>query len=185
MAEPRIERLSEEDARAAAQGAGLPEAMATLNVFRVLLHHPELTGAIGGLLQMLLFRGVLDRRLRELVIMRIGWRTGSLYEWTQHWRVARQLDVSEADLLAVRDWRSADLDEAARAVLQATDDTLERGSIAPGAWRACERALPDRRALLELVAAIGTWMLFSQLLQSRDIPLEDGVAPWPPDGERP
>jgi alkylhydroperoxidase family enzyme len=185
MKESRIERLSEEQAREAASRAGLPEAMAPLNVFRVLLHHPELAKAISGLLTMLLFRGKLERRLRELVIMRIGWQTGSVYEWTQHWRVALQLDVSEADLLAVRDWRNSDLGEAERAVLQATDDCLERGAISAGAWRACERALPGREELLELVAAIGNWSLFSQLLQSLEIPLEDGVTPWPPDGERP
>ncbi len=185
MKEARIERLSEEQAREAAARAGLPEAMAPLNVFRVLLHHPELSGAIAGLLTMLLFRGKLDRRLRELVIMRIGWRTGSVYEWTQHWRVALQLDVSQADLLAVRDWRNRDLGDAERAVLQATDDTLEHGAISAETWRACERVLPGREELLELVAAIGNWSLFSQLLQSLEIPLEDGVTPWPPDGERP
>lgn len=42
--------------------------------------------------------------MRELVIMRIGWVTGSVYEWTQHWGVATALGVDQADLLAVRDW---------------------------------------------------------------------------------
>jgi hypothetical protein len=70
-------------------------------------------------------------------------------------------------------------------VLQATDDTLERGSIQAGTFAECARQLPDRESLLELVAAIGNWSLFSQLLQSLGIPLEDGTTPWPPDGERP
>ncbi len=183
--EPRIERLSVEEAREAAARAGLPEAMAPLNVFRVLLHHPSLTQAISGLLTMLLFRGVLDPRLRELVIMRIGWVTGSAYEWAQHWRVALQLDVAEADLLAVRDWRSSELGPAERAVLQATDETLESGSISAETWAQCAALLPGRDALLELVAAIGNWSLFSQLLQSLEIPLEDDVTLWPPDGRVP
>ena len=64
----------------------------------------------------------LDARLRELVIMRIGWATGSVYEWTQHWRVALQLGVDEADVLAVRDWRSSDrFGPVERAVLAYTD----------------------------------------------------------------
>ena len=33
--------------------------------------------------------------------MRIGWRQGSVYEWTQHWRVARMLEIPEDDLLGV------------------------------------------------------------------------------------
>jgi hypothetical protein len=39
----------------------------------------------------MLWHGKLDPRLRELVIMRIGWLTASDYEWTQHWRVAQGL----------------------------------------------------------------------------------------------
>ena len=37
----------------------------------------------------------------------------------------------------------------------------------------------------KLVIAIGNWRLFSALLRSLDVPLEDGVAPWPPDGRAP
>ena len=183
--EPRITRLSEEEAVVAAKAADLPEQMAPLNVFRVLLHHPKLTQAISGLLTTLLFRGKLDARLRELVIMRIGWRTGSEYEWTQHWRVARQLGVSEADLLAVRDWEPSDLGRAERAVLRATDETLGDGAISPATWKECEAVLPGREELLELVTAIGNWNLFSQLLRTLEIPLEEGVEAWPPDGAIP
>ncbi|MFP8876864.1 MAG: carboxymuconolactone decarboxylase family protein, partial [Myxococcota bacterium] len=35
---------------------------------------------------------------------------------------------------------------------------------------------------LELLGAIGTWRFVSQLLRSLEVPLEEGVAPWPPDG---
>jgi hypothetical protein len=35
------------------------------------------------------------------------------------------------------------------------------------------------------VTAIGNWRLFSSLLQSLDIPLEEGVEAWPPDGREP
>lgn len=180
---PRIPMLSVEEAKAAAEQAGVPAQMAELSVFRVLLHHPPLAKAVTGLLTTLLFRGKLDARLRELVIMRIGWATGSEYEWTQHWRVAVQLGVSEDDLLAVRDWRrSSRFGEAERAVLAATDETLEKGAIGAETFERCRKHLGGTEQLLELVAAIGNWRLFSQLLRSLEIPLEEGVASWPPDG---
>ena len=182
----RIPLLSVEEAKLAAEQIGLPAQMAELSVFRVLLRHPELCKAIFGLLSGLLFRGKLDARLRELVILRIGWATKSEYEWTQHWRVASQLGVSEADMLAVRDWRqSGRFGAAEHAVLAATDETLEQGAISPETWRACETELGSHENLLELVAAIGNWRLFSSLLRSLEIPLEDGVSSWPPDGVRP
>lgn len=186
-AEPRVPMLELADARDAARRHGLPEAFAELSVFRILLRHPTLAQRLGELLQTLLFSGnALDPRLRELIILRIGWRTGAVYEWTQHWRVARGLDIPEADLLAVRRWQeSAALSDADRAVLQATDDTLEAGAISDAAWEACCRHLRSDSERVELVVALGNWTMFSQLLRSLRVPLEDGVAAWPPDGETP
>ena len=182
----RVRRLTADEAKAAAQEVGIPEFMADLSVFQVLLNNPPVAGALSELLSTLLWKGSLDARLRELMIMRIGWATGSVYEWTQHWRVATQLGVDEEDILAVRDWRSSDrFGDAERAVLAATDETLETGTISDEAWAACARALPDDAHLVEMVIAIGNWRLFSALLRSLDVPLEDGVAPWPPDGRAP
>jgi alkylhydroperoxidase family enzyme len=184
--EPRIKRLSLDESRAAAEAVGIAPQFAELNVFRVLLHQPKLAKAISEMLVTLLFRGKLAHRLRELVILRIGWVTASEYEWTQHWRVALELGVPEADALAVRDWRSNDsLGPADRAVLAATDETLETGAISAETWAECERHVGGPQELLDLVASIGNWRLFSQLLQSLEIPLEDGVAGWPPDGRIP
>lgn len=183
MTEARIPLISIDAARKAAQEAGIPEAFAELNIFRALLHHPKLAGQIGGMLMTLLFGGKLDARLRELVIMRIGWATGSVYEWTQHWRIAKELGVEEAELLALRDWRAQpDWSELDRAVLSATDETLEAGAVSAETWAQCSRLLPGVEEQLELVAAIGTWRLISQLLRSLEVPLEEGVAAWPPDG---
>jgi hypothetical protein len=86
----------------------------------------------------------------------------------------------------VRDWRGHDHWSAAdRAILAATDETLEGGAISAATREACAKALPTVEERLELVAAIGTWRMISGILRSLDIPLEDGVAAWPPDGARP
>lgn len=181
----RTARLSVDDAKAAAEAAGVPAMMADLSVFQVLLVNPNVAGALNGLLSALLWRGSLDARLRELVIMRIGWATGSVYEWTQHWRVAAQLGVDADDIVAVRDWVNSDrLGDIERAVLAATDETLATGSISSETWARCAAHFDDAQ-LVELVVAIGNWRLFSSLLLSLDIPLEEGVEPWPPDGLAP
>jgi alkylhydroperoxidase family enzyme len=185
MAE-RIAMLDPDQAIAAARAHGIRESMAKVNAYRILLRHPELAKAVNHLLTMLLFSGnKLDRRLRELAIMRIGWATGSEYEWTQHWRFATNIGIPAEHVVAVRDWRTAAcFDAADRAVLAAVDDTLEGGKISAPVWTECARHLgPDE--LLELVVAIGNWSMFSQLLRSLEVPLEEGVAGWPPDGERP
>ncbi|HJL62080.1 MAG TPA: carboxymuconolactone decarboxylase family protein, partial [Pseudomonadales bacterium] len=104
MNQPIIPLLSEAEALNVAQEHGFPEQMASLSVFRVLLKHPDLAKSVVQLLTTLLFTGnQLDKRLRELLIMRIGWATGAVYEWTQHWRVAKDLEIPDEDPLAVRD----------------------------------------------------------------------------------
>ena len=118
---------------------------------------------------------------------RLGWSTGSDYEWTQHWRIALGVGVDEDDLLAVRDWRAADrFGDAERAVLAATDETVADGAISAATWDAClTHVSDDPVVLLELVSAIGLWRMVSGVLRSLEVPLEDGVASWPPDGQSP
>lgn len=186
MTEARVPRLSGDEARAAADAVGVPAVMADLSVFQVLLRNPRVAKALQDMLNALLWQGELDVRLRELVIMRIGWVTGSVYEWTQHWRVATGLGLAAEDLVGVRDWRAyARFGPAERAVLAATDETLATGTISAATWAECERHVGGAAELIELVVAIGNWRLFSSLLRSLEIPLEDGVAPWPPDGKPP
>ena len=185
MSKPPIELLTPEQAKEAAATVGLPEMMANLNVFAGLLHDPPVAKAMADLLATLLFGGQLDARLRELVIMRLGWGCGSVYEWTQHWPLALGVGISEETCLAVRDWRGSRLfSELERAVLAATDDTISGTNINDETWAVLRHHLPTAQ-LVELVVVISHWRLYASLLNTLEIPLEEGVAPWPPDGQGP
>ena len=161
--------------------------MSHLNIFRALLNHPELAKTVSTLLSMLLWKANrFDERLRELIIMRVGWRTGSLYEWTQHWNVALRIGMGEEEILAVRDWRTSSvLNDADKAVLAATDETLDHGRISDKIWEQCREQIGDDAQLAEMVVAISNWRMFSEVLQSLQIPLEAGIEHWPPDGKVP
>jgi alkylhydroperoxidase family enzyme len=187
MTQPRVPRLPVEEAKAAADEAGVPNYMAELAIFQVLLNHPTLARALNDLLATMLWHGSLDTRLRELAILRIGWLTASDYEWTQHWRVALGLGVSAEDLLGVRDWQAHNgFGPIERAVLAATDDVVRDGVVSAESWAACERELgEDPSVLIELVTAIGAWRMVASILLSLQVPLEEGVASWPPDGRPP
>ena len=182
----RVALVSPEAARRIGQEAGLPERMAGSGAFRTLANHPELLKAVYGQLTTLLFRNKLDTRLRELMIMRIAWVTGSEYEWTQHWRVSTAAGIPADDILAVRDWQHSDrLTAADRAVLAATDEALASKTISDAAWEAVTKHITDPAEQVEFIVAMGNWTLFSMLLRNLRIPLEDGITGWPPDGKRP
>jgi alkylhydroperoxidase family enzyme len=118
--------------------------------------------------------------------MRIGWVTGSEYEWTQHWPLAQEMfGCTAEELLAVRDWRAGGcFDPVDRAVLTATDELLETGDLRDETWRSCFDGL-GRNAAIEMVAAVATWSLISKLARGLRVPLEEGVEGWPPDGRVP
>ena len=176
-----------EESLSRAEEFGIVPDIAKLNVFRTLLHHPRVARVVNDLLLMLLFDGnKVDARLRELLIMRIGWHTNCDYEWTQHWHIALRFGLTEEELEAVKDWRNADcFTEADKAVLAATDETLEDGRISDATWSACEAALGEAEQLIELNIAIGCWRLISQFARSAQLELEEGVDSWPPDGQSP
>lgn len=187
MKPTRVPLLPVAEAKAAADEAGVPDYMADLSIFQVLLNHPRLARTFNDLLATMLWHGALEPRLRELVIMRIGWLTACDYEWTQHWRVASGLGVTAEDLLGVRDWQSySGFGATERAVLAATDDVVRDGAVSAESWAACERELQgDTTVLIELVTAVGSWRMVASLLKSLQVPLEEGVASWPPDGVSP
>ncbi|MGZ5119522.1 MAG: carboxymuconolactone decarboxylase family protein [Burkholderiales bacterium] len=183
----RLELVPVEEARRLGAEMGIGEAQASRSAFRMLAYHPDLVRQVYGLLKMLATRNKLPSRLRELMIMRIGWTTGSEYEWFQHYRIAKaEAGLTDAELVALRDWRSSELfSEADRAVLAAVDDTRERGEISDAVWTQCEQLFKEPAVLVEMVVMIGNWMLFSQLLKTLRVPIEDGATPWPPDGKAP
>ncbi|HVM40213.1 MAG TPA: carboxymuconolactone decarboxylase family protein, partial [Acidimicrobiia bacterium] len=55
MTEGRIARLTIDEAKEAAEAAGVPEYMAELSIFRVLLRHPRLAARINDLLGQMLW----------------------------------------------------------------------------------------------------------------------------------
>lgn len=187
MGVSRIPPLDPEAAAAAAAAAGVPGYMTSLTVFRTLLHHPGLARTSNELLSALLFGGALDVRLRELIIMRLGWTTGSVYEWTQHWRIAIDLGVPAEDLQGVRQWEAYPrFGPAERAVLAATDETVRDGAVSDTTWDGLVAHVgADPALLLEVLGVIGLWRMVSSILRSAQVELEPGLEPWPPDGVGP
>lgn len=183
----RIPFLSKEEALKRGRALGMDDYICQLNLFRVLLHYPEVAVELNkSILALVSSDAALSHRLRELIIMRIAWVTQSAYEWTQHWQVSILFGLQAEEIVAVKDWQqAAEFDEHDKVVLRATDDTLSYGAIQQATWDELARLLPEPAAQITVVASIGNWLMFAQLLKSLDIPLEEGAQVWPPDGQGP
>ncbi|CAM3129630.1 carboxymuconolactone decarboxylase family protein [Mycobacterium colombiense] len=183
--DPRLPLLPLEQAAQAADKIGIDPRYLVQPIWTMLLARPKFAKALYSVLTDLLFRSTLPVRLRELLIMRIGWATAAEFEWAQHWQVATRAGVDPEDLLAVRDWRSSDrFDAADQAALAAADDVIAAGEVSDHSWAALRSHYSDSE-LLELIAVVATWHYVSVLVRSLRVPLDDGMSPWPPDGRAP
>src|SRR5258707_14209027 len=179
----RVPMVSLERARELGEAMDMPARRTQSEAFRTVANSPGADRFACSQLMQLLENNKFDTRLRELMIMRIGWVTGSAYEWTQHWRVATTAGIPPEDILAVRDWRNSDrLSPADKAILAATDECLGGKSISDTTWAEVAKYVTDPGQQVELVIAMGNWMSFSLLFRNLRIPLAEGVAVWPPDG---
>jgi alkylhydroperoxidase family enzyme len=179
----RVPMVSLERARELGEAMGMPARRTQSEAFRVVANNPGVARVAFGQLMQLLENNKFDTRLRELMIMRIGWVTGSVYEWTNHWRVATTAGIPPEDILAVRDWQNSErLKPADKAILAATDECLAGKSISHAAWAEVAKHVTEPPEQVEFIIAMGNWMMFSLLFRNLRIPLAEGVFVWPPDG---
>jgi alkylhydroperoxidase family enzyme len=179
----RVPMVSPERAVEIGETLGMPARRTQSEAFRVVANNPGVARVAFSQLMQLLENNKFDTRLRELMIMRIGWVTGSVYEWTNHWRVATTAGIPPEDILAVRDWQKSDrLNAADKAVLTATDECLAGKSISDASWAEVAKYVTDPGHQVEFIIAMGNWLMFSMLFRNLRIPLGEGVAVWPPDG---
>ena len=69
-----------------------------LNIFRVLMNHPQLTKRWAVFAAHVLHKQTLPPRERELLILRIGWLNQAEYEWAQHVEIAKRSGISEDEI---------------------------------------------------------------------------------------
>jgi 4-carboxymuconolactone decarboxylase len=155
------------------------------NVLGTLLRHPALAGPFLRYNNVLLRDPAVGARLRELMILRVAWRTRSEYEWLQHVRIAESCGITRDEIDAVAAGAGAGTwSEVERDVLAATDQLLDGYRIEDDTWARLGAAL-DERQLIEVAFVVGTYtalaMAFNSFGLEPDPDLHDLDAPPLPD----
>ncbi|GAC1656961.1 MAG: hypothetical protein NVS9B1_13560 [Candidatus Dormibacteraceae bacterium] len=154
-------------------GAGPP-----LNIFATLAHHPLLLrrfNALGGVF--IQFNKVPSRE-REIVILRVGWRCGAVYEFGQHTRIGRQEGLTEAEILALATEGHAGWSGPDQALIAMADELCADNRVGDRTWAALAGTWsePD---LIELLLLAGFYRMASGFLNSVGVELEPGTPGWP------
>lgn len=149
-----------------------------LNIFLTLAKNEGLFAAFSKLGTFLLFKGSLPAREREIVILRVGWRSQSEYEFGQHTVIGRDagLDDEEIDRLATSDLDGWGADDAA--LVRMADELCADDVVGDETWQTLGRRWSEAQ-LLELLALAGYYRLVSGLLNSAGVALEPTTPGWP------
>jgi alkylhydroperoxidase family enzyme len=164
-----------------------PDAPPVPNVLTTLLRHPALTGPFLVYNAVLLNAPTLEPRWRELMVLRVAWRTRSEYEWVQHVRIARACGITDAEIAAIAGGGAAEWAPLERDLLTATDELLDSYRIADATWARLAGQL-DEHQLIELTFVIGTYTALAMAFNSFGIELDPelrtlGAPPLPDEEE--
>jgi alkylhydroperoxidase family enzyme len=177
--------LSPDEARAAGHAAGMPERVAQANIMRFGLRHPKVAAVLAGMIDVAVLNGALGARVREIAILRVGWRIGSVYERSNHVGVARAAGLTDAEIVAVRTADATVLSDADLLAIRVVDEVLDTTRVSEATLAEALAWLGDGDELMELVAIPGFYRAIGTLLLTFSVPLEDHLEPWAPDGRAP
>jgi 4-carboxymuconolactone decarboxylase len=155
-----------------------------LNIFRTMAHHPVLLKQFNRMGGALLRRGLLSARAREIVILRVGWRSGSVYEFGQHTVIARRAGLQEHEIVSLA--KSSIGDDFAsdeRDLIALADEIAMTSSVTDATWNRLAARWSDGE-LVELLLLAGYYRMVSGFLNAARVQSEEGVPGWPPGAER-
>jgi alkylhydroperoxidase family enzyme len=149
-----------------------PDATRMPNVVSTLLRHPQLTGPFLAYNNTLLRKPTIDPRLRELMILRVAWRTHAPYEWLQHVRIGRGEGIADDEIAAVaRGAAAGTWLPLERDLLSATDQLIDDYRIDDDTWARLAQQLDDRQ-LIEVTFIVGTYTALAMAFNSVGLELD-------------
>lgn len=179
---PRLEPLDidrlDDSTRAALRGrlaaldrylADGPDVPPMPGIIGLLAHHPGLAANWLTFNGQLLDDPALSPRERELVILRVAWRSQSAYEWAQHVPMGREAGLSDVEITALGSSDVAMWSASDRALVTAADEMLADHRIDDETWKQLEADF-DHRQLLELLFVIGAYLCLAVVLNGAGLP---------------
>ncbi len=143
-----------------------------LNLYRLLLHNPNVAAGWLRLGTAVRYESNLDGALRELAICRVARLTVAEYEWRAHRPLALREGVPAEQLDALDAWQESPLfDARQRAALAYTDAMTRLVQVDDETFAAVREQLSPRQ-IVELTVTIGFYNMVSRFLVAMAVDLE-------------
>ena len=149
-----------------------------INIRGTLARSPELASAFSKLAGPLVFgQRSLSRRDKELVILRVGWNSQSVYEFGQHTLFGRAEGLTDQEIAqlagAPGEWPPNDA-----TLVAFVDELCENNDVTDQTWAALASRFTEAD-LVELLLLAGFYRMVSGLLNSVGVELESWTPGWP------
>jgi alkylhydroperoxidase family enzyme len=147
--------------------SGAPNAPPMPVVLEMFAHHLPLSASWLPFTDMLAGEDAkLSPRHRELLILRVAWRTRSGYEWAQHSRIGADAGVTTAQIDAMTEGPAAPVwTPLERTLLTAVDEMIDDHVVGDTTWAALASEF-DPAALFELLFLVGGYLCLAGVLNS-------------------
>lgn len=182
---PRISPLPREewtnDARevfAYWEGSTAYENGSRSNTIMTLAQHPKLAIASLDFGKYILIETQITARARELIVLRVAWRYKSNHQWTHHVLSGRKIGMTDEEFAALQQsgpnsvWNVEE-----QALVDAVDQLCSEGQIDDDVWGILS-AHYDKRALMDILYAIGLFTMNAWAFNAMGIELEPDVASY-------
>jgi alkylhydroperoxidase family enzyme len=145
------------------------------NVFATLSHHPELMDRWIQLGNHVLSGSTLSRRERELMILRVGVRCRSRYEFSQHALIAKRAGIADEEIESIRsNPDSIPWSVHEGALIRAVDELHDDSTISDETWALLAASFNDQQ-MLDVVFTIAAYHMISYALNSCRVELDEGI----------
>ena len=136
-----------------------------INVYKLLLHTPAIAEVWLDLINAARWKVDLDGRLREIVIIRIGYLNRCSYVVKQHVPLHSAPEgLSQAECDALADWRAGTFfDARERSALAFTDTSPARSTFRTTVHSEALRPHFSERQMVELTVLIGTYNMHTRV----------------------
>jgi alkylhydroperoxidase family enzyme len=147
-----------------------------LNIFKMMAHAETNFRPLMRLGQSILTEQQLPAKLRELAILRVARLSKAEYEWVQHVPIAKMTGASDEQVAALTrdDASAACFDPVERVVLRATDEIVRDGGPSDATFAELQSHFSNRE-IVELVLAVGFYMVMARLMISTRIDIDEAA----------
>jgi 4-carboxymuconolactone decarboxylase len=177
--EPRVQPVEKVAARAREVAQG--RLVRPINLSATLAHNRPISDGVAALSGVYFDPAIIDPRLRELIILRMGWKTESAYEFGQHVLAARQVGISDDEIR----FTTRPVDEGPWSPLEAValrmvDDIQTDDCVSDAVWSELA-ALVDDADAIAMVGLACFYRMVAGVLNSLGIQPEPDLPGWPED----